>query len=147
MTGIIDLLTGFEADYLAIGATAAGVNTRVVPITGWAWWVLVSVNVTYNNLGGAAVVSPVLLTHISANLIIYSTTPGGQVGIGVANNVEWGLFTGQSASVGTGITGSIPFVPIIGEGDVNYGFTGGDAATTMNPAMVCIIGRRHRNKQ
>jgi len=146
MDGIVNLFTGFEVDYLPTSILAPGVNTKIVPVTGWAWWLLASCNFVINNLGGAAAVSPLLTVHISVNTIVYQTTPGGQVAIGGITNIEFGLLTGQAAVVGTGMTGSLPFVPIIGEGDVNYSFSGGDAATQIQPSMIVIVGRRHRNR-
>ncbi len=147
MVGIVDLFTGFEVEQIPTVATAGGVTSRLTLITGWAWWMLTSCNFTVNNLGGAAVVSPLLTVHISNNTVVYTTTPGGQVAIGAITNIEFGLLVSQAGVVGTGMTGSLPFVPILGEGDVTYGYTGGDVATVLTAGMLVIVGRRQRNKK
>ncbi len=147
MIGIVDLFTGFEVEQIPTSATAAGVQSKLTLITGWAWWLLTSCNFVVNNLGGAVVVSPLLTVHISSNTVVFNTTPGGQVAIGGITNIEFALLVSQSAVAGTGLTGSLPFVPIIGEGDVTYSYSGGDAATVLNPGMLVIIGRRQRNKK
>ena len=147
MTGIVDLFTGFEVDFMPTPATAAGVTSQSFQITGWAWWLPVSCNFVVNNAGGAVIASPQLSLITSTTTALYSLPAAAQVAIGAASFVTFGLFLAPFVPPGTSQVMGLPFVPVLGEGAIRFLFTGGDAATFIGSGIINIAGRRYRNRK
>jgi hypothetical protein len=146
MPGLIDLIAGVEAVNIPLQATAAGVITQTYNVTGWSWWALINAQWTINNVGGAVAVSPIVQVDIG-NIVIWTTPGTADVAGGAANLCCVNLFGSRQTPTGGRQGWGMPFVPIIDEGRITYGGTGGDVASTLNIGMLTIVGRRFHNRK
>lgn len=118
----------------------------VFNVRGWVWWVLVACRYSLDNSGGAAGATPQIQSEGGAAISIASISATA-VGAGLSQAVSASLF-GQTATVATIQTLPLHFCPIIGDGIIRVGFSGGDAATAVGTVALVMIGQvRVREKR
>ena len=145
MPGFIDFFTGFESQAFQLpnAGGVSGLSSQV--ISGWAWWMLVSAECNIDNTAGAVPANPQCAIQYG-NLEVCRSFTNLSVTNGQRELISWGHGLVGVGLANVGRCAGLPFLPIIGEGLVRLGFSGGDVNTSSSAVVILIIGRRYKNR-
>ena len=145
MPRAIELVSGFDVQVIPSASPGVGVNSKLVSVTGFSWWVLVGVTFNINNtLGLASCAASITLQ--AQGVAMGTFTANAATANGATENITGGLFLPAVGVAQQGRTLGLAFLPILDEGAVVWGFLGGDANTNLGNATLTVIGRRYSNK-
>lgn len=131
---------------IPVPATPAGTFTQTYTVTGWAWWLLVNLRFSINNIGGALVISP--LVQVDVGSLVTWTLPGSvDVAAGAVGQVCFVFNASRQTAIGGVQSQSLGFIPTVDEARITYGGNQGDANTSLTAGMITIVGKRHRNRK
>lgn len=131
---------GFEVSVIT-GNVAPNNFAQTIQVRGWLWWVVCNVMWQINNGTGLATARP-LLTLIWGNVSVGIIGAANTVAAGSSLTVNYGLQAGAGVAATGPIPESIGYLPMIGDGTIQMGFTGGDGNTLMEGGVVVMMGRR-----
>jgi len=143
--GYIGFGQGFESEVFPTLIQPAGTTTLITPVTGWEWWSLATARFLLNNTGGA-VTAGAFVSVQYGNIIVFTGGPSLVAVAGASQIASFGMLCSGTTGVSLAVVASLPFAPVIGEGAVIFGFSGGDGATVIGNGNFIIIGKRRRNK-
>jgi hypothetical protein len=145
MPGSLDSPTFLDHGIMPV-VFASALTAGSVTVQGWAWWMLVSLDGSFDNSLGA-VPARVRLQVSQGSSVIYSQTQCQQIPNGSACSSTFGYQMGSIVTDGSdGRQDGLRYCPVWGPGAIHLDFIGGDAATVFEAGWTAlVVGAIYRN--
>jgi hypothetical protein len=139
---IIDWSSPWEWRQVTAPDSAAGAVLSI-PITGFAWWLVVSFQVRINNTAGVATTQG-LVSLLQGGTFIASSMTSVATGVGGNELAFFGPWLPNASITPVFRQSALPLVPIIGDGSIQIASSPNIPQLVFQTPLVVVVGKLFR---